>query len=380
MLTGAVFADGVSSPSAFSAVSPLHFGEPFREQREFVAGRAIMPLLDYGIVRLAGEDRLRLLHSLTSQKLDDLLPGEGRETLLLTPQGRVEAQLRVVDDGSVTWLLTDPGYAAMVADFFVRMRFMLRVEVADVSADFTLLACWGGAGVAAQLLQEFAAAWWVDPWPKVQPGGAGYAGDAHPGADWDLRLAVVSRTALSPLFAAAENRGVAGAGVLTLAALSVYAARPSQRWGVDEKALPHEFDWLRTAVHLQKGCYRGQETVAKVHNLGHPPRRLTLLHLDGMQQEQPSAGDAVVLAADPAKQVGVVAVAAEHFEWGGVALALLRRQVAEDAALCVVTAGGQRIAAAQQVIVPAAAGGENRARIAARMQLRGGSRRPAAGV
>ena len=112
----------------------------------------------------------------------------------------------------------------------------------------------------------------------------------------------------------------------------VEAWRP--RWGADtdEKTIPHELDWMRTAVHLAKGCYKGQETVARVHNLGHPPRRLTFLDLDGSQHTLPGPGATVELNG---KVVGRVTAAQLHHEAGPIALAVLKRSVAPDAVLTV---------------------------------------------
>jgi folate-binding protein YgfZ len=142
-----------------------------------------------------------------------------------------------------------------------------------------------------------------------------------------------------------------------LEALRVAAHRPDQATEVDAKALPHEFDWLSTAVHLKKGCYRGQETVAKVHNLGHPPRRLVFMHLDGSEVELPEAGAAVFVAGTEAPRGHVTSVG-NHFEAGPIALALISRSTSETAALEVAApqANSGRIAATQEVIVPASAG------------------------
>ena len=126
---------------------------------------------------------------------------------------------------------------------------------------------------------------------------------------------------------------------------------------VDERSIPHELDWLRTAVHLTKGCYRGQETVAKVHNLGKPPRRLVLLHLDGSDAVLPGPG-ATVLAPREGEEpvaVGAVTSSALHHELGPVALAVIKRSVAPEQPLLVV-ADDVSIAAAQEVIVPPDAG------------------------
>ena len=131
-------------------------------------------------------------------------------------------------------------------------------------------------------------------------------------------------------------------------ALRIAAHEPRFGLDTDHKTLPHEAGWIDSAVHLTKGCYRGQETVARVHNLGHPPRRLVFLHLDGSVDRLPAHGDPVEL---DGKTVGSVGSAARHWELGPIALALVRRTVPVDATLL---AGG--VAAAQEVIVPPDAG------------------------
>src|SRR5690606_18103472 len=159
------------------------------------------------------------------------------------------------------------------------------------------------------------------------------------------------------------------AGALALEALRIAAWRPRLATEVDERAIPHEFDWMRSSVHLSKGCYRGQETVAKVHNLGHPPRRLVMLHLDGSDAALPAPGAEERLGA---KAGGHVPPVGQHFELGPVALALVRRVTATDEPLTV-DAGGIQVAASQEVIVPQDAG-----MVAPRPKLGGLSLRPPA--
>ncbi|GAA2189793.1 folate-binding protein YgfZ [Leucobacter alluvii] len=348
-----------------------HYGEPLLEQRALEAGGAIVDLSHHGIVVVSGADRLSWLHSMTSQHLLALRPGESTETLLLDPNGRIERAVRVVDDGERTWLLVDAGSAAPLAAFLTRMRFALRVEVEDRSEKYaTVLAFEGDARDALHSLGP--AAEWRDPWSAVARGGVQYARDdaEHAGAHWSATHFVFERERLASVVDLVTRGAVRAAGVLALDALEVRAWRPSQAGDVDERTIPHELDWLRTAVHLTKGCYRGQETVAKVHNLGHPPRRLALLHLDGTGGELPVAGALVFAgpgsATEPgARPVGRVTRAALHHEWGGIALALLKRSVAEDVALEVrggpegadpQAAPGDPIAATQEVIVPSSAG------------------------
>lgn len=347
---------------------PAHYGEPLREQRALEGGAAVVDLSHRGIVVVDGVDRLSWLNSMTSQHLTGLEAGESTESLLLDPNGRIEYAMRVIDDGTRTWLLVDEGLAEGLTAYLTRMRFALRVEVTNGSDDFAAI-CSFGEGNATRLLRGFeAVAEWHDPWREVQRGGVQYARGEHSGAQWNAVQFVFPRERL-PEIVAALDAEVRAAGLMALDALEVRAWRPSQHSDVDDRAIAHEYDWMRTAVHLTKGCYRGQETIAKVHNLGRPPRRLTLLHLDGFMGALPVVGALVYLvdqSKDPeARPVGRVTRAALHYEWGGIALALLKRSVPEDAELELrggeagadaQSVEGEIIAASQEVIVPADAG------------------------
>ena len=329
---------------------PEHYGDPIGEQRALAAGRSIVDLSDREVVSLAGADRLRLIDSLTSQSLAQLAPGESAETLLLDPTGRIEYAARVIDDGATTWLLMDAGTGAGFAAFLDRMRFMLQVEVADRTSEFATIGTFGDAP-AATAAPNGVPLVWVDPWSAVQPGGFQYAAGAHPSEGWTYREALVVRSRLGELSASPA------AGTLALEALRIAAWRPRAVTELDERAIPHEFDWLRSAVHLAKGCYRGQETVAKVHNLGHPPRRLVLLHLDGTDAVLPEPGAEVRLGRPDADGavVGRVTSAARHFELGPIALALVKRST-DTASELTVDVEGVLVPAAQEVIVPPSAG------------------------
>ncbi len=328
---------------------PVHYGNPVGEQRALAAGEAIVELTDRDVLSVSGDDRLSWLDSLTSQRLTDLTPGESAETLLLDPSGRVEYAARVVDDGVATWLLLDAGTGAGLLAFLERMRFMLRVEVADRSAEFATVGSLG-AQVAAAAAPNGIPLVWHDPWAEVVAGGHQYAlTSAHPAADWHYSETLVDRSRLDELLA------TPAAGTLALEALRIAAWRPRAATEVDATTIPHELDWLRSAVHLTKGCYRGQETVAKVHNLGHPPRRLVMLHLDGSDGVLPAAGDAVS-AGDAV--IGRVTAAALHHELGPIALAVVKRNADPAATFTVETADGTIVTAAQELVVPPDAGAE----------------------
>jgi tRNA-modifying protein YgfZ len=324
----------VAVESGADAGRPWHYGDPMREQRTYLAGQGAVDLSHRGVLRVSGADRLTWLHSLTSQSLEHLAPYVSTESLVLSPHGHVEHALHIVDDGESTWITVEPGTAPALTAWLDSMRFMLRVDVADVTADWAVVGepsrTPSGPGQPIT---------WVDPWPTVSPGSVAYGPvDDHPGEFWRHREVLVPRDELSERLSA-RNR----VGLWALEALRVAAARPRLGLETDHRTIPHELDWLRTAVHLEKGCYRGQETVARVHNLGRPPRRLVLLHLDGSDASLPEHDDPVTLEG---RVVGRVTTAARHQELGPVALAVIKRQVPADATL---DAGG--IAAAQEVVV-----------------------------
>ncbi|MFC5381022.1 folate-binding protein [Aquipuribacter nitratireducens] len=314
---------------------PAHYGDPVREQRLLEEGLAHVDLSTRGVVTVSGPDRLTWLHSLSTQELATLPPRTSVEALLLSPHGHVEHELHVVDDGATTWLVVEPGTAPALVAFLESMRFMLRVEVADVTADWAVV----GEPLARESVDGEPVAW-VDPWPRTGPVSAGYgaADDAHPGRDRRWRERLVPRDDLEAALAERPR-----AGVWAAEALRVAAGRPRHLRETDHRTIPHELDWLRTAVHLQKGCYRGQETVARVHNLGRPPRRVVLLHLDGSGHVLPEAGTDLRLGE---KVVGRLTTVARHHELGPVALGVVKRNTPTDAVL---VADG--IAASQDVLV-----------------------------
>jgi folate-binding protein YgfZ len=296
---------------------------------------------------------------MTSQELRLLAPGVSTESLLLDPQGHIEYVLRIVDDGETAWILVDENLSTDLFAFLNRMRFTLRVEVSDVSTTHQAVGFFTG-GIAEAELRSLQAdqpplVIWVDPWSSVCVGGWQYAtASEHPATDWRYAEAIVLRGDVPKLAGRVAAATISAAGLLALDALRIAAWRPSQHSEVDDRALPHEFDWMRSAVHLEKGCYRGQETVAKVHNLGHPPRRLVMLHLDGSDAVLPNRGDLLYRAGDE-KPVGRITSSARHMEWGSIALALLKRSVDSDVQL-EVECESLRIPATQEMIVPPDAG------------------------
>lgn len=346
---GAVAAAGPDAGVAW------HYGDPTAEQRALSRGGAVVDQSHLGVVRVSGPDRLSWLHSITSQYLEGLAPRISTELFVLSPQGHVEHVAGVVDDGEATWLVTERESAPGLAGWLDRMKFTLRVEIADVTEQWAAI----GEPVAAEGA-EGEPVTWHDAWPNVAGGGTRYgpAEADHPGAARPWRLVLVPRADLESEVAAREAAGWPLVGTWATEALRVEAWRPRLAREVDGRTIPHELDWLRTAVHINKGCYRGQETVARVHNLGRPPRRLVMLHLDGSQHLLPEPGAEVRLPAPDGgtgKVVGTLTSMARHHELGPIGLAVLKRNVPEEAELVVAgEVSGQpiEVTAAQETIVP----------------------------
>jgi tRNA-modifying protein YgfZ len=324
----------LAAPGAVPADAPdagvaAHYGDPFAEQRALSGALGLVDRSHRGVIRIAGQDRLSWLHSLTTQDLEHLAPGSTAEALILSPNGHVEHHLTLTDDGTQVWAHVEPGTAPALLEFLQSMRFMLRVEPADVSADYAVLTVMGPGSAGGDT------AAWVT--------ATGQASTVAFGMD-----VLVPSERLAAAAAELQARGAVLAGTQGYEALRIAARRPRFGLDTDHRTIPHEVGWIDTAVHLNKGCYRGQETVARVQNLGHPPRRLVLLHLDGSEDRLPGHGDPVSLAG---ADVGFVGSAARHYELGPIALALVKRTTPVDATL--LAAG---LPAAQEVIVPPDAG------------------------
>jgi folate-binding protein YgfZ len=290
-LPGAVSGNGIDAGVA------AHYGSFNTEQRSLEAGEGFVDLSHRDVLRIAGPDRLTWLHSLTTQHLTDLQPKVWTSALVLSPNGHVEHAFSGYDDGEALLVHTEPGAGAALVEFLERMKFMMRVEVTDVSA-------------------ENALAW-------------------RPAAGHEF----VPRDQLTAYAAAAGP----ACGLWAYEALRIARGEPRLGLDTDHRTIPNEVGWIPSAVHLDKGCYRGQETVARVHTLGRPPRRLTLLHLDGSENRLPEQGSELRLGD---KVVGMVGTSARHHELGPIALGLVKRNVDLGATL-----DADGIPAAQEVIV-----------------------------
>ncbi|MFF3613796.1 YgfZ/GcvT domain-containing protein [Streptomyces sp. NPDC002580] len=312
-LPGAVPAEGVDEGVA------AHYGDLFREQRALADGIGFVDLSHRGVVTVTGDDRLAWLHLLLTQHVTDLPAGRATEALILSANGHIEHALYLVDDGTTVWMHTEPGTEEALIAYLESMKFFYRVEVADRTADFAIVQLPAGS------IAEVPAGVVVRETP--------YGRDLFlPRADLDAY--------------AAEAGPVAG--LLAGEALRVEQHRPRLGFETDHRTIPHELGWIGTAVHLQKGCYRGQETVARVQNLGKPPRRLVFLHLDGSEVHLPPRGTELRRAdeAPDGRTIGFITTSVRHHELGPIALALVKRNVPLDAPLM-----ADSTAAAQEVVV-----------------------------
>jgi folate-binding protein YgfZ len=308
-----VLADG---PDAGVAA---HYGDPFREQRLLTEEVGLVDRSHRGVLIVPGADRLSWLHSLTTQHLTALPAWQGAEALILSPHGHVEHHLQLADDGTTTWLDVEPGTVTELAKYLESMRFMLRVDPTDVTADWALLSLMGPR--TPEALARLGV--------ELPPGDHQLA--PVPTGGWVRRTNAAAVDLLVPraeVEATADRLAVPLAGSWAFEALRVAARQPRLGFETDHRTIVQEPGWIPSAVHLEKGCYRGQETVARVHNLGKPPRRMVLLHLDGIDDEPPAHGTPLTVAD---RQVGFIGTAVRHFELGTVALALIKRNLPDDA-------------------------------------------------
>jgi folate-binding protein YgfZ len=284
-----------------------HFGEVAKEQRALAEGKAWADLSHRAVIEINGADRLTWLHSLTTQHLEKLQPGEWKEALILDPQGHVEQQLFLVDDGSSVFIHLDQDKKESLISYLEKMKFMLRVDVKDVSNEYAIFRAPG----------------------KSDDLGGPYA--------------LVPRAEIASM-SEAFNASNLQVGIWALEAERIASGRARIGMDTDHKSIPNELGALNKSVHMNKGCYRGQETVAKVFNLGHPPRRLVLLHLDGSSVDLPKHGDPVTFEG---KEIGFVGSVARHYELGPIALAVIKRTTPADAVLM-----ADGVAANQEILVP----------------------------
>jgi tRNA-modifying protein YgfZ len=316
-----------------------HYGDPFGEQRAATDDAVLVDRSHRAVITLTGAERLSWLHSISTQHVSDLPDGTVTENLSLDGQGRVEDHWIQTELDGVTYLDTETARGEPLLAYLRKMVFWSEVDpqAADLAvlsllgprvADRAVIDALGLDSLPAELTAKA-----LDRGGLVRrmPGAAGsrvleldLLVPRDQVADWQQRL---------------TDAGVRSAGVWAFEAHRVEALRPRLGVDTDERTIPHEVGWIGGAVHLDKGCYRGQETVARVHNLGKPPRMLVLLHLDG-SSDRPATGDPVLAGG---RAVGRLGTVVDHVELGPVSLALIKRGLPADTAL--ITGGDAETAA-----------------------------------
>jgi folate-binding protein YgfZ len=345
------------------AAAVWHYGDPLGEQRAAIDGAVLVDRSHRPVIALTGGERNTWLHSISTQHVSDLPDGVVTQNLSLDGQGRVEDHWVQTQFDGVTYLDTEPSRGEPLTAYLRKMVFWSDVVVEP--ADLGVLSLLGPRLVDPPVL----AALGVESFPAVGtavalPDGGFLRRIPGPGIEIDL---VVPRDQVAAWRDRLAAAGVRNAGVWAYEAHRVTSLRPRLGVDTDERTIPHEVGWIATAVHLDKGCYRGQETVARVHNLGKPPRMLVLLHLDG-SADRPAAGDPVLAGG---RTVGRLGTVVDHVDEGPIALALLKRGLPVDTEL---TTGGESQVAAvidADARPPPDIGGAGRVAVE---QLRGGTR------
>lgn len=284
------------------------------------AGVAIWPR--WGQVLVRGPDTWSFLQGLVSQDLDPVRDGGGARSLLLTPQGKVAADFRILRVGDDAWLdgADGPGLAASLARFKIRVD----VEIEDRSGSWAMLSA-RGVDLASSLGVDLPSA----PHAHVAAGDVRVVRAEWPG----LPGADVCgpRPAVEAVAEAVARAGVQLLDAAAFDRLRIEAGIPLQGVDIDDRTIPQEAFLEREAVSFEKGCFLGQELVARIDTRGHVNRYLRRLEI---VDAVPPAG-AELLSAE-AKSVGALTSVAVRSEGGAVALGMVRREVEPPAELAVV--------------------------------------------
>jgi tRNA-modifying protein YgfZ len=278
---------------------------------------------DVATIALAGNDVLRYLHAVCTQHTLDLHPGDATQALLLSPKGKIEFAfgLAVLEGGA---LLDTEAAASALAERLARFVFRYDVSVGQpVAGAASLLGPEAGPALAAAGL------------PDPAPGRAEAAGPdlvARRSVGVDL-LGPGAAAAVAALARAGVERGPAELWELARVAQGL----PRAGAELTDDALAEEAGLLGSHVHLDKGCYPGQETVARVHNLGQVQRRLAGLRFE---PGNPLPAPRTDLVTDDGRRAGQLRSVVDHPRLGPIGLAYVRR-VVEDGRL---VRAGDRVA------------------------------------
>ena len=275
-------------------IEPANPGPPgYQALREAAAW---LELTGRGVLRVTGEDRIRLLHALSSNHIEQLQPGQGCYAFFLNAQGHILADAHILRRTDDLLLDTEPEAAQLLAEHIERHIIADDVTVEDLTARTAVLAVEGPRAAAA--LEALGA-------PRPEP--------LWHHADWEARtVARLSATGLAGwrIFAPlAEREALArrleAAGAVPADAAAMRIARlevGKPRYGEDfgSRHLPQETQ-LFHALHFSKGCYLGQEIVERIRSRGHV--RQVLLPLSVQTSEAPPPGAPILAGGKEAGEI-----------------------------------------------------------------------------
>lgn len=325
-----------------------HYGDPLREQRWLEDGTGVVDLSARDVIRITGPERGAYLNLLGTQKLDDMSPGQAMSTFLLDPQGHIMHFLALVETGDEIWGWTEPGRGAGLVDHLTRMKFRMDVQ-ADMRIDMAVV--WVGADIPVDSL--------MDPGLGDRALMDRSSGDSDPNGHGEGVEGIPSaQETVDPCDGVGPQACPARQGTPNcLGGKEVFIPRsqvdhvmslghPVGMWAhtarriasgvirvgmdTDTNTLPNEVGVPSEDLVLNKGCYPGQETVARVYNVGAPPRRLVRLHLDGSQESFLDPNTPLTL---DGAEVGFLGSMAYHHELGPIGLGLVKRQTDDNATL-----------------------------------------------
>jgi folate-binding protein YgfZ len=283
-----------------------------------------------GKLALTGADAIEFLNGQITNELADLIPGEGRYAAFLTHKGKMLGDLRVLMPAPAgePELLLDTERAALQSLFDMIRRFKVgyRVELHKRTLESSLLSLIGPRA------QQVAAAEGLGSSEHdnvaVAPGGiAALAIRTDLGVDL-----LCDSSAAADLRAELERAGARPVEEAAAECLRIEAGRPRYGVELDETVIPQEAGLNERAVSFSKGCYQGQETVARLHYRGKPNRHLRGLQLSGAA----SPGDQLTVGERVVGQLGSIALSPVL---GPIALALVRREAEPGSTVAVGTDG-----------------------------------------
>lgn len=283
-----------------------HYGDPLGEQRIAQRSGAIVDRSHRSVISVSGADRAEFLNNLLTQKLDDAVDGFSASALDLDIQGHILHQADVTVVGDTYYLDVPSQQASTFVNFLRKMVFWSQVDIE--LPELGILTLLGNIELPAEVRKKAAFVREVD---------------------WGALRRTDFAVPRSEMPALVEALDIPLAGLMAFTAERVKANEPELGIDLDEKSIPHEAPVLiargsrRAAVHLEKGCYRGQETVARVENLGRSPRLLVVLHLDGSAPHDPEPGDPIT--AGGTRAIGRLGTVVHDCDYGPIALALVKR-------------------------------------------------------